>query len=187
MYRVSPFVPHFAWGLLGGAGLTTLWVNVSPATYSDAVEWRLADLAVPTILVAGPLKLTVQVFVNDVLMAVFSAFIGKEVWEAFVLRSGVLSGRQAVMPCAMTIGAMAGSVVAFRTRSGAGDQRRGAPASAHPLALRAGRGGTPGRGGRRRPAACARAFARDAPFGKQMALDRCKGLSGDMAPIKDRR
>jgi Na+:H+ antiporter, NhaA family len=111
MYRVSPFVRHFAWALLGGAGLATVWVNVSPATYYDAMEWRMLDLALPRFLAAAPLGLTPQSVVAEVLMALFLAFIGKELWEALVLRRGALSGRQAIMPSAMTIGAMAGGVI----------------------------------------------------------------------------
>ena len=45
MYRVSPFVRRFAWALLGGAGIATAWVNLSPATYYDTMEFRLLDLA----------------------------------------------------------------------------------------------------------------------------------------------
>ena len=111
MYRVSPFVRHFAWALSGGAGLATVWVNASPASYYDAMEWRVADLALSPLVAANPLGLTPQSVVADILMAFFLAFIGKELWEALVLRRGALSGRQAIMPSAMTIGAMAGGVI----------------------------------------------------------------------------
>ena len=43
MYRVSPFVRRFAWALLGGAGVATVWVNLSPASYYDMIEWRFLD------------------------------------------------------------------------------------------------------------------------------------------------
>jgi Na+:H+ antiporter, NhaA family len=111
MYRVSPFLRHFAWTLLGGAGLATAWVNVSPESYYDAMEWRMADLTLPGRVAAGPIGLTPQTVVADLLMALFLAFIGKELWEALVLRRGALSGRRAIMPCAMTIGAMAGGMI----------------------------------------------------------------------------
>jgi Na+:H+ antiporter, NhaA family len=111
MYRVSPFVRHFAWALLGGAGVATAWVNVSPASYYDAMEWWILDLSLPAVFASAPPGLTFQVFVADILMALFLAFIGKELWEALVLRRGALSGRQAIMPAAMTFGAMAGGVI----------------------------------------------------------------------------
>ena len=47
MYRGSSFVPRFAKALLGGAGLATAWVNLSPASYYDMVERRLLDLDLP--------------------------------------------------------------------------------------------------------------------------------------------
>jgi Na+:H+ antiporter, NhaA family len=111
MYRVSPFVRHFAWALLGGAVLATVWVNLDPASYYDAMEWRIVDLTLPAFIADAPIGLTSQNLVADLLMALFLAFIGKELWEALVLRRGALSGAQAIMPCAMTFGAMGGAVI----------------------------------------------------------------------------
>ncbi len=111
MYRVSSFVRHFAWALLCGAGVATLWVNISPSSYYDAVEWRIVDLSLPALVAAGPIGLTSQILVADLFMALFLAFIGKELWEALVLRRGALSGRQAIMPGAMTVGAMGGAII----------------------------------------------------------------------------
>ncbi len=111
MYRVSDFVRHFAWALLGGAGLATLWVNIDPASYYDVTEWRLADLALPVWLQPTPISLTPEVFVATVLMPLFLAFIGKELWEALVIDRGALVGRQAIMPLAMTVGGIAGASI----------------------------------------------------------------------------
>ena len=47
MYRVSPFVRHFAIALLAGAAAATLWVNADPAGYYDAIEYRLVDIDLP--------------------------------------------------------------------------------------------------------------------------------------------
>ena len=58
MYRVSSFVPRFAKALLGGAGLATLWVNLSPASYYDSIEKRLIDLNLPGWMAPLPLSLT---------------------------------------------------------------------------------------------------------------------------------
>lgn len=111
MYRVSPFVRHFAWALLGGAGAATIWVNLDPASYYDAMEWRLAELALPSWLAPLPVTLTAQAFVANILMSLFLAFIAKELWEALVLERGALAGRQAIMPFAMTFGGIVGAAL----------------------------------------------------------------------------
>ena len=109
MYRVSPFVRHFAFALLAGIGLATLWVNLSPGSYYDALEWRLAELPLP---VGGQdrLILTPMALVSEGLMALFLFFIGKELWEALILERGALSGRRAIVPLAAMAGGWSGAV-----------------------------------------------------------------------------
>ena len=85
MYRISPFVRHFALALLAGIGLATLWVNLSPATYYDFVEWHIAELSLPRLFWGGTITLTPFLVVIDILMALFFFFIGKELWEALTL------------------------------------------------------------------------------------------------------
>lgn len=109
MYRVSPFVTRFARALLGGALLATLWVNLSPASYYDAIEFRLADLALPPWLSPLPLSLTPMSIVSEGLMALFFFFIGKELWEALILPRGALHGRQALLPLGLTLGGLIGA------------------------------------------------------------------------------
>ncbi|MEO6298177.1 MAG: Na+/H+ antiporter NhaA [Paracoccaceae bacterium] len=114
MYRVSPFVRHFAKALIGGAVLATAWVNIDPASYYDAIEFRLADLPIPEwsgvpVVTLSPLNL-----VSSALMALFMFFIGKELWEAVVLERGALAGRaRASMPIGAVIGGMIGAVVVW--------------------------------------------------------------------------
>jgi Na+:H+ antiporter, NhaA family len=122
MYRVSPFVRHFAWALLGGATLATLWVNVSPTTYYDMLEWRIADLSLPHWLAPRAVSLTPLLLVSDVAMALFLGFIAKELWEALALERGALVGRQAIMPFAMMLGSIAGSAVFWLGLSNALEQ-----------------------------------------------------------------
>ena len=110
MYRVSPFVARFAWALLGGIGLASLWVNVSPATYYDAVEWRIADLPMPGWIVDQTFSVTPMNVIGDGLMAFFMFFVGKELWESLVLQRGALSGRRALVPMGLSAGAMVGAV-----------------------------------------------------------------------------
>ena len=57
MYRVSPFLRNFGWSLLAGAVLATLWVNLSPATYYDSIEFRLTDLPLPQASLDGAITI----------------------------------------------------------------------------------------------------------------------------------
>lgn len=111
MYRVSPFVRHFARLLLSGALVATLWVNLSPETYYDAIEWRLVDL--PGLILPRPIALTPLALVTEGLMALFLAFIGKELWEALTLPHGALAGRQAALPILAIAGGFAGTVITW--------------------------------------------------------------------------
>ncbi|WGV17049.1 Na+/H+ antiporter NhaA [Fuscovulum ytuae] len=110
MYRVSPFVRRFAWALLGGVGIATLWVNLSPATYYDAVEFRLLDLAKPAWIAGDDLVVTPMFVASDLLMAFFLFFVGKELWEALILSRGALAGRRALLPMGAALGAALGAV-----------------------------------------------------------------------------
>ncbi len=113
MYRVSPFVRHFGLALLSGAGLATLWVNADPASYYDAIEFRLADLPLPLWLAPRGLSLTPMTLVSDGLMALFTAFVAKELWEALVLERGALSAGRARAPLAAVIGGSIGAVLVW--------------------------------------------------------------------------
>lgn len=113
MYRVSPFVRHFALALLGGAALATLWVNLAPASYYDAIEWRFFDLALPGWLAPVPISITPVRLVTDLCMAFFLFFLAKELWEALILRNGALKGRQALLPLGLTLGGMAGATLVW--------------------------------------------------------------------------
>ena len=110
MYRVSPFVRHFARALLGGAGIATLWVNIDPASYYDLVEYRLVDLAKPAWIAGQALAVTPMTVVSDLLMAFFVFFVGKELWEALILDRGALVGRRALLPAGAVVGGLIGAV-----------------------------------------------------------------------------
>ena len=118
MYRVSPFVRRFAWALLGGAGVATVWVNLSPASYYDMIEWRFLDherlSALPFAQVLPEtFLLTPVTLVSDALMALFLFFVGKELWEALVLERGALTGRQALLPAWAVAGGLLGAVLVW--------------------------------------------------------------------------
>ncbi|MBD1205486.1 MAG: Na+/H+ antiporter NhaA [Rhodobacteraceae bacterium] len=117
MYRVSPFVRRFAWALLGGVGLATAWVNLSPATYYDAVEYRLLDIAKPAWIAGDSLVITPMIVASDLLMAFFMFFVGKELWEALILERGALAGRRALLPTGAALGAILGAVALWWTQT----------------------------------------------------------------------
>lgn len=119
MYRVSPFVRNFAWALLAGMALATLWVNLLPASYYDIIEWRLADLELPGWMADHTTRLTPLKIVGDGLMAFFMFFVGKELWESLVLERGALSGRRALVPMGLSVGAMLGAAIVWLLVSGA--------------------------------------------------------------------
>jgi NhaA family Na+:H+ antiporter len=111
MYRVSPFVRRFAQALLSGMFLATLWVTLAPASYYDALEWRLLDLDLPRWLAPLPVSLTPMLIVSHLMMPLFVAFIAKELWEALVLSRGAMAGRQALAPVAAILGGAMGAVL----------------------------------------------------------------------------
>ena len=127
MYRVSSFVRHFARALLAGIALAALWVNLSPDTYYDAIEFRLLDLPFPDGWTALPSSVTPLSVVTGGLMALVLALLGKEFWEALVLESGTLrrpqgdgaKARPALVPLAAVLGGAAGAVLVWRLMSAA--------------------------------------------------------------------
>ena len=123
MYRVSPFVRHFAWAFLGGSAVATAWVTLSPASYYDMIEWRFLDherlSALPFAQVLPEtFLLTPVTLVSDALMALFLFFVGKELWEALVLERGALTGRQALLPAWAVAGGLLGAVLVWGLWSG---------------------------------------------------------------------
>lgn len=124
MYRVSPFMRHFALALCLGIVLATVWLNLDAASYYDFIEWRLADLHAPGFItnvlpawltqwaVQSP-ALTPASLTSHGLMALFMFFVGKELWEALILERGALSGPQALVPLGGVIGAALGAALVW--------------------------------------------------------------------------
>ena len=113
MYRVSHFVETFAWCLLAGAGIATLWVNLSPDTYFDFNEVRLFDLALPGDGLDGPRTFTLISLTGEMLMAFFLMFVGKELWEALYLERGSMRRPGAMASVFASFGGMAGAALAY--------------------------------------------------------------------------
>lgn len=112
MYRVSNYLTRFALSLVAGAALATLWANLEPQSYSDFVELRIADQSLigypnPDSLMPLGRTLTLSYLVGDALMALFFLYLGKELWEALVLRNGALRGAKSVAPLVTALTAAA--------------------------------------------------------------------------------
>mgnify|MGYP005993836821 CR=1 FL=1 len=113
MYRVSPFLRNFGWSLLAGAALATLWVNLFPASYYDAIEFRLADLPLPRWVSPIPISLTPMDLTSDLLMSLFLFVVGKELWEALVLQRGALRGPRTGVPLLAMLGGLIGAALVW--------------------------------------------------------------------------
>ena len=107
MYRVWKTLSEFSGLLILGALIGLVWANIAPASYHAFVEFPLVE--------GGPIGhlhvdaeghahrvLTLHYLINDVLMALFFAIAGKEVWEAVALQQGSLRGRKAMTPMRTT-------------------------------------------------------------------------------------
>ena len=118
MYRTWRFISDYSALLIVGALAGLAWANLHPAGYHAFVDFALID--------GGPIghlhvdaeghahrTLTVHYLVNDVLMALFFAIAGKEVWEAVALRDGALRGRKAMTPLIATAGGMIGPAAVY--------------------------------------------------------------------------
>lgn len=118
MHRIWKRMEEYSLLLVLGAALALVWGNLDPAGYHhfvDATLWTGGPIGA---LEAGPdgaaeRVLTPHYLINDVLMALFFALAGKEVWEATALRSGALRGSKAFGPLIATAGGMAGPIAVY--------------------------------------------------------------------------
>ncbi|MGG7566641.1 Na+/H+ antiporter NhaA [Rhodovulum sp. DZ06] len=118
MYRVWNFVTEYSVLLILGALLALVWANIDPHSYHAFVEYPLVDHAWIGHLHVdaeghGHRTLTLHYLINDVLMALFFAMAGKEVWEAVALKSGSLRGKKAMTPLIATVGGMLGPISVY--------------------------------------------------------------------------
>lgn len=119
MYRVWTFVSTYSLLMVLGAVLALIWANLDPAShhaFAEAVLWEGGWIGEPTFGPDGEVltrSLTVAYLSKDVLMALFFAVAGKEVWEAVALRDGSLRGRKALVPLLSAVGGMAAPVAVY--------------------------------------------------------------------------
>jgi NhaA family Na+:H+ antiporter len=118
MYRAWKVLSQYSGLLILGALIGLAWANVAPSSYHAFVEFPLIE--------GGPIGhlhvdaeghahrvLTLHYLINDVLMALFFAIAGKEVWEAVALQDGSLRGRKAATPLIATAGGMIGPAAVY--------------------------------------------------------------------------
>ncbi|MFM2423965.1 MAG: hypothetical protein RLZZ70_354 [Candidatus Parcubacteria bacterium] len=93
--------------------IALLLANVFPDFYHALVDFTLWEHAPIGHLHDGHRSLTVHFLVNDILMALFFAVAGKEIWEAIALPNGSLRGKTALTPLFATAGGMAGPILVY--------------------------------------------------------------------------
>lgn len=118
MYRVWGFVAEYSLLLIAGALIALGWANIDPDSYKkfhDIVLLKDTFIGYEYTHADGHLtrKLSLHYLVNDVLMALFFAIAGKEVWEAIILKNGSLRGRKAMTPLFGTAGGMLGPIAVY--------------------------------------------------------------------------
>ena len=99
--------------LIFGALSALIWANIHYDSYHHIVDFVILDHSPVGHLHDGHRTLTVHYLVNDVLMALFFALAGKEVWEAVALKDGSLRGKKAMTPLIATAGGMIGPVAIY--------------------------------------------------------------------------
>lgn len=118
MYKVWGFLAEYSVLLILGALTALIWANTSPETYKYFHDIVLIDhffIGHAHADAEGHIHrtLTLHYLVNDVLMALFFAIAGKEVWEAVILKNGSLRGKKAMTPLIATVGGMLGPISVY--------------------------------------------------------------------------
>ncbi|MEL6979145.1 MAG: Na+/H+ antiporter NhaA [Pseudomonadota bacterium] len=109
-YQVWSFLTEYSLLLVIGAVLALVWANVDYKSYHDLIEYNLWTNDYVGHLHHGHRELTFHFIINDMLMALFFAIAGKEVWEAVALKNGSLRGKKALTPLVATAGGMFGPI-----------------------------------------------------------------------------
>ena len=107
------FIEEYSILLVVGAFGALAWANIDYASYHHIVDMVLIEHSPVGHLHDGHRTLTLHYLINDVLMALFFAIAGKEVWEALALKSGSLRGKKALTPLIATAGGMFGPITVY--------------------------------------------------------------------------
>lgn len=116
--RIRKFVFEFSGLLLLGAIIAVIWANTDYESYHAFVEYEISnDFIIGHLHNDGhghvTRVLTIHYLVNDLLMALFFAIAGKEVFEAVCLKNGSLRGKKAATPLIATIGGIVGPIAVY--------------------------------------------------------------------------
>lgn len=93
--------------LMLGAVAALLWANLAPAGYASFLHLPLLNNPYIGRFDEGTRVIDVHFLVNDVLMALFFAMAGREVWEAMRPGGDLHNPRRAAMPLLCALGGMA--------------------------------------------------------------------------------
>ena len=107
------FIEEYSILLVVGAFGALAWANIDYNSYHHIVDMVLIEHFPVGHLHDGHRTLTLHYLINDVLMALFFAIAGKEVWEALALKSGSLRGKKALTPLIATAGGMFGPITVY--------------------------------------------------------------------------
>ena len=107
------FILEYSVLLILGALTALIWANIDYHSYHYIVDFVILDHSPVGHLHHGHRTLTLHYLINDVLMALFFAMAGKEVWEAIALKDGSLRGRKALTPLIATAGGMFGPISVY--------------------------------------------------------------------------
>jgi Na+:H+ antiporter, NhaA family len=107
------FIEEYSILLVVGAFGALAWANIDYDSYHHIVDMVLIEHSPVGHLHDGHRTLTLHYLINDVLMALFFAIAGKEVWEALALKSGSLRGKKALTPLIATAGGMFGPITVY--------------------------------------------------------------------------
>ncbi len=110
---VWAFVRENSLLLILGALLAMWWANKNYESYYAFTHHIILTNDWVGHLHHGHRELTVHFLINDILMSLFFAIAGKEVWEAVALKGGSLRGKKAATPLIATAGGMIGPIAVY--------------------------------------------------------------------------
>jgi NhaA family Na+:H+ antiporter len=100
--------------LIIGAILGLVWANLGHESYLDFKHIAfLKDVPFGTLEEDGTRVLDLHYLVNDILMALFFAMAGKEVWEALLPGGALNDPKKAAVPVISALGGMAGPALIY--------------------------------------------------------------------------
>ena len=104
--------------LVIGAVAALVWANLSPETYGHVLHAPLLRNAYLGTADGVGRVIDVHYLINDILMALFFAMAGKEVWEAMLPGGPLRDLRRAANPLFATLGGMAGPAFIYVVAAG---------------------------------------------------------------------